>query len=236
LRDWDGFGARRELERALALAPRWDIGTAMYARVLSAIGDNSAAMATIDRAETLSPRCDLILYDAGAIYARAGRFTEANQKLRRAIDLGPPHTMTLEQWRVQVQFRLLRFAVVRGLWTEAQAAAVAILAANGYGEDVRRRFARQDPLAAVKAFLRQSIENVKAQAAKEYVPPTRIATLFALLDDDEQAMDWLEAAAAERDPDLIYALRDPEFERMRGAPRFAALARRIQSPVGSASN
>jgi DNA-binding winged helix-turn-helix (wHTH) protein len=236
LRDWDGAGARRELERAVELAPRWDIGIAMHARVLSAIGDDAAAIATINRAETLSPTCDLILFDAGAIYARAGRFIEADQKLRRAIDMGPPHTMTLDQWRAEVQFRLLRFAVVRGRWPEAHAAAMAILDANGYGEDVRRRFASRDPREAVEAFLRRSIENMKAQATKEYIPPTRIASLFSLLDDAEHAMDWLEAAAVEHDPDLIYALRDPEFARLRGAPRFAALARRIQSPVGSASN
>lgn len=59
---------------------------------------------------------------------------------------------------------------------------------------------------------------------------------FALLDDDEHAMDWLEAAATERDPDVIDVLREPEFGRMRAMPRFVVLARRIQSPVSSASN
>ena len=59
--------------------------------------------------------------------------------------------------------------------------------------------------------------------------PTRVATLFALLDERDAAIDWLETAAAERDPDLIYALRDPDFDRLRESPRFVALERRIIS-------
>jgi DNA-binding winged helix-turn-helix (wHTH) protein/tetratricopeptide (TPR) repeat protein len=225
---WDWAGARRELARAVTLAPKWDIGLATYARVLSALGDDAAAIATIDRAETVSPTCDLILYDAGAIYARAGRFAEAEDKLRRAIDLGPPRSMTLPEWRAQVHFRRLRHAVARGDWSAAHQAAIAILEANAQPEDVRDRFMRAEPRKAVEAFLRRSAENTTAAAASRYVPPTRLATIFALLDDRDRAIDQLEAAAADRDPDLIYAFRDPEFEHLRGLARFQSLERRIR--------
>ena len=40
--------------------------------------------------------------------------------------------------------------------------------------------------------------------------------------------DQLEAAAADRDPDLIYAFRDPEFEHLHGLARFQSLERRIR--------
>jgi DNA-binding winged helix-turn-helix (wHTH) protein len=223
---WDVAGARRELAHALALAPKWDIGHAAYARVLSAVGDDAAAIRAIDRAETISPTCELILADAGTIYARAGRFTEAIGKLRRAIDLGPPRSMTPAQWHADVQFRLLRIAVARGDWTAAHEAAVAILVSNGAAASVRDRFERTEPREAVQTFLRRSIERATASATNARVSPTRVATLLALVDDRETAIGWLETAAAERDPDLIYALRDPDFDRLRESPRFVAIERR----------
>ena len=230
---WDWDGARRELARAVELAPRWDIGLARYARVLSARGEDALAIQTINQAETLSPTCDLILYDAGVIYWHAGRFVEADEKLRRSIDMGPPHSMTLDQWRAEVQFSRLRLAVARGEWGKAHEAASAILEANGQSETVRRRFAEEPPRRAVDAFLRRSVDVTKAAAVNQEVAPLRLATLFALLDDRDAAIEWLEAAASRHDPDLPFAFRDPEFVRLRDAPRFKALERRIRGGVSA---
>jgi DNA-binding winged helix-turn-helix (wHTH) protein len=234
-RAWDIAGARDELARAVALAPKWDLGLAAYARVLSAAGDDRAAMSTIDRAETVSPTCELILFDAGAIYARAGRDVEAIGKLRRALDLGPPRTMTPAEWRVEVEFRLLRIAAARGRWNAARDAASAILEANGVAERVRRGFAAGTPRDSVDRFLRRSVQKVRAAGASVYVPPTRYATLYALLGDRDAALDWLEAAADERDPELLYLLRDPDVTPLRGLPRFTALERRVHG-VRAVSN
>jgi tetratricopeptide (TPR) repeat protein len=228
---WDWDGARRELVRAVELAPRWDIGLARYARVLSARSEDALAIQTINQAETLSPTCDLILYDAGVIYWHAGRFVEADEKLRRSIDMGPPRSMTLDQWRAEVQFSRLRLAAARGDWRGAHEAASAILEANGQPETVRRRFGQQPPRSAVAAFLRRSVDLTKAAAANQDVSPMRLATLFALLDDRDAAIAWLEAAASQHDPDLPLALRDPEFVRLHDVPRFKVLERRIRGGV-----
>ena len=228
---WDWDGARRELARAVELAPRWDIGLARYARVLSARGEDGLAIQTINQAETLSPTCDLILYDAGVIYWHAGRFVEADEKLRRSIDMGPPRSMTLHQWRAEVQFSRLRLAVARGDWRGAHEAAGAILEANGQPETVRRRFAQEPARSAVAAFLRRSVDLTKAAAVNQDMAPMRLATLFALLDDRDAAIGWLEAAASQHDPDLPFALRDPEFVRLRDVPRFKVLERRIRGGV-----
>ena len=142
----------------------------------------------------------------------------------------PPRSMTPAQWRVQVEFSLLRLSVARGQWTEAHDAARAILEANGVPEDVRRRFGASDPHEAVTAFLRRSLANTRASAAAAYVPPTRYATLLALLGDGDGAIDWLETAASDRDPELATVLRDPEMQPLRDRPRFVTLQRRILRP------
>ena len=127
----------------------------------------------------------------------------------------------------RIQLRLLRIAAVRGDWTAAHAAASAIIAVNGEPPEVQRRFALQDPRQAVERFLRRSIEKMTSNAGTG-LSPTRIATFYALLAEPDAAVEWLEKAAFDRDPELVYALRDPDFDRLHGRDEFDALDRRVR--------
>jgi DNA-binding winged helix-turn-helix (wHTH) protein/tetratricopeptide (TPR) repeat protein len=226
--DWTG--GRRQIEQALALEPKWDSGFVSYARLLSASGDDAAAMRAIDRAETLSPNCDLILFDAGHIYARAGRFDDAIRRYDGAIAFGPPRHTTEADWRREVELRLLAVHAARGDWSAAQRSAVAILDASGTADDVRARFADRDPREAVRSFLRRSAADLASRPPRDRVSPTRIATLHALLGDTSAALDWLERAAGEREVELVFSLRNPEFDVLRDQPRYRALVARMASP------
>ena len=227
---WDWTTSRAELARAVALAPKWDMGLAAYARLLSAAGDDASAIDVIGQAEAVSPTCEIILFDAGAIYARARQFGTATEKFRRALEFGPPRSMPSARWTAEVQLRLLRIAVVRGDWTAAHAAAGAIIAANGEPLEVQRRFALQDPRQAVERFLRRSIQKMTSNAGTG-LSPTRIATFYALLAEPDTAVEWLETAAFDRDPELVYALRDPDFDGLHGRDEFDALDRRVRGDV-----
>lgn len=52
-----------------------------------------------------------------------------------------------------------------------------------------------------------------------------------MLAQADPALKWLERAAAERDPDLVYELRNPDYDAMRLDPRFAALYERVLGGV-----
>jgi DNA-binding winged helix-turn-helix (wHTH) protein/tetratricopeptide (TPR) repeat protein len=225
--DWPE--ARRQIEQAVALEPKWDGGLVSYARLLSAGGDDAGAIRAIDRAETLSPNCDLILFDAGHIYARAAQFDEAIRRYEGAIAFGPPHHLAADEWRRQVELRLLAVNVVRGDWPAARKNAQAILAANDVADDVRARFGEKDPRTAVTTFLQRSAENLVARRIRDRISPTSIATIEALAGDRTAALDWLERAAVERDAELVFNLRNPEFDPLHGEPRYRALVTRITS-------
>jgi DNA-binding winged helix-turn-helix (wHTH) protein/tetratricopeptide (TPR) repeat protein len=223
--DWDWPGARRDLSRAIALEPAWDFGLVAYARLLSAAGDDRAAIAAIDRAETLSPNCDLILFDAGQIYARAGRYDEALAKFERAVEFGPPRNTVAADWERQVRSRQFKIHLARRDWTAAHASAQAIVAASGASADAQRRFAAQDPESAIDAFLARSVSMTEQAGPREVV---HLAGLESLRGNSATALTCLERAAAERDPSLVYALRDPEFDRLRAMPRYRALEARVR--------
>ncbi len=217
LKDRDSRGARREFERAIQLAPDWDRGWVSYARFLSAIGDDAGAVRSIRRAETLSPSCALILYDSSVIHARARRYDEALQKLDKAAAVGAPSNVSHTEWEQTLAFERLAIRVVEHDWHEARAAALDLVTLYGAPDEQRQRFAAAEPHAAVLRFLQRSAER------SDSLPPTKVALLHALAGHGREALDWLERAAAERDPDLVYAQRDPAFDAVSTDARFAAI-------------
>ena len=69
------------------------------------------------------------------------------------------------------------------------------------------------------------IEELKT--LKRYVPPCRVALVYASLKENEQALDWLEKAYDERDRLLLYLKVEPAYKDLRTHPRFADLLRRV---------
>ena len=65
---------------------------------------------------------------------------------------------------------------------------------------------------------------------RQYVPPFRIAIIYAGLGDKNQAFAWLEKAFQEREGKLAYLKVDPLFDNLRSDPRFADLLRRLRLP------
>src|SRR5262249_22780666 len=161
------------------------------------------------------------------IYARAGRFDDAIRRYEGAIAFGPPRHLTAADWRRQVEFRLLAIHVVRRDWSAAHRSALAILEAGGIADEVRERFADRNPREAVTSFLRRSAADMASRPPRDRVSPTDVATLHALAGESDAALGWLERAADERDPELVFSLRNPELDALRDQPRYRALRQRF---------
>ena len=218
-RDWNG--ARADLARAVRAQPDSDGLLATYARYLSAAGDDVAAIAAIDRAETISPSCDLVLWESALIRYRAHRPDEALEKARLAETFGPPEDMDADRWSAKIAWLRLLIHAQQQAWTEA-------------AEDARATetgdFAGAGSRPAILGFLRASAER----AARERGPalePTWVATLYAAAGDDKAALDWLERAVGANDVDAVFDLRNPAFDRLRSADHAGRLFRRAPGAV-----
>jgi len=226
--DWDWAGARREYDRALALAPDSDAVLTSFARFLSATGRHEEAIRAIDRAEAASPGCDLVLHESGWVRYRARRYDEAVRKFEAAIAQGPPRGSDATEWAKLNRFRILLVHWRKGEWTAADRDARSVLQLAGAPEP-------HEPVGAasrdtVARFLRGSLAFLARRAEHEAVPPLRYAELHAALGEDERALDWLERAARERHPTLSWSLHDPLLDGLRDHPRFQRLARELGQP------
>jgi DNA-binding winged helix-turn-helix (wHTH) protein/tetratricopeptide (TPR) repeat protein len=212
--DWDWPGARREFVRSLAAEPDSDSTLAAYARYLSAAGEPDRAIEMIDRAEAISPTCDLGLWESALIRYRARRPAEALEKAHAAQQFAN------HDWTSKVAWLSMLIHVDRSDWALAAAEARTLGAAI---EPTRT---------AVLAFLRARADGA-ARADGMDRRPVWTATLYAAAGSTEDALNWLEQAAAERDPDLPFGLRDPAFDALRSNERYERLAAEIRFPPGS---
>ncbi|MGB6341001.1 MAG: hypothetical protein WBF32_14615, partial [Candidatus Aminicenantaceae bacterium] len=60
--------------------------------------------------------------------------------------------------------------------------------------------------------------------------PWQIATLYTRAGKNDEALEWLEKAYEERDPNFSYICVDPIFDDLRDDPRFQKLLRHLNLP------
>jgi tetratricopeptide (TPR) repeat protein len=73
-------------------------------------------------------------------------------------------------------------------------------------------------------------ELIDSRTAKQYISPFHIALVYVGLGENAKALEWLDRAEQERDPFVIYIQVDPNFDSLRGDPRFAKLINKLTVP------
>jgi tetratricopeptide (TPR) repeat protein len=65
------------------------------------------------------------------------------------------------------------------------------------------------------------------ESTRRYVSPYNVARVYGAIDDKQQALQWLERAFQEHNPDLIELTREPSFLSLRSDAKFRELVKRI---------
>jgi hypothetical protein len=65
------------------------------------------------------------------------------------------------------------------------------------------------------------------EGGHRYVSPYNVARVYGAIDDKQRALEWLERAYQEHNPDLIELTREPSFASLRSDAKFRELAERI---------
>jgi tetratricopeptide (TPR) repeat protein len=229
--DWDWPGARRDLERAVALEPDSTLALTTLARYLSAAGEHERAISLVGHAEAVDPSSALILHEAGWVYARARRFDLAMRKFLRSGTLSAPGGGDPREWAKWNRFHVMFLHLHDGDSVAAQQDALEIMRLSKVPQVHIDQVGAMEPAPAVALVLEKSLEIARGNAAREDVPPVRFAVLCAALGRDDDALSWLLRAQEMRTPSLVYALADPLFDRLRSHPRFRVLAAQVAPPL-----
>jgi hypothetical protein len=65
------------------------------------------------------------------------------------------------------------------------------------------------------------------ESGERYVSPYNIARVYGAINDRQRALEWLERAYREHNPDLIELTREPSFADLHADAKFRELVQRI---------
>jgi serine/threonine protein kinase/tetratricopeptide (TPR) repeat protein len=218
--DWDWPAAERESLRAIQLNPGYAFGRSRYALLLSGMGRHEEAIAEAQRAHELDPLNLLTYTVVGDTLFYARRFDRSVVPYRKCLELDPTfgaaHTdlaRSLEQVgrpEEAIEEFVRGTAGPDGLPRPSSGLAI-LYARAGRQENARA-----------------TLEAVQALALKQFVSPYGIASYYAVIGDNQRALDWLEKAYSERDGTLVWLKVHPRLDGLRSEPRFRDLLARMR--------
>jgi TolB-like protein/Tfp pilus assembly protein PilF len=217
--DWDALGAAAEYRRALELNPNSPQAHHWYSSALLVLGRFDDAIDHARRAVEIDP---LSVYESVALgwqLIGARRYAEARERLRRAIELNPD--FALAHWLLgeadafdsRVAESVIHFERAVELSGESLWFVPSLAWAYGLNGD------------AIRA--REILAELSERSNREYVSPMGFALIHTGLGETDRALDFLEQAFEERNPNLISLHYYPFYDNLRAEPRFMALIERV---------
>jgi TolB-like protein/Tfp pilus assembly protein PilF len=218
--DWDWVVAEREFKRAIELNPSFPEARINYSHFLMIMGRPDEAMPQARRALELDPfNAMTVSFYAVDLYC-ARRYDEAIAQARKALALQPDANVALAALMVAMH--------------ETKRHDEMIAAAEKYypflfpdvGQALERGYAGRDYAGA----WRRAAEVEATRHGKEPGAAIDIAWCALYVGDTTRALDWLEKACDDHDPNMPYISCMPLFDPLRSEPRFQALLRRMNLP------
>ncbi|CAN5259741.1 hypothetical protein BH10PSE17_BH10PSE17_12490 [soil metagenome] len=214
--DWNWVASERSFRRAIALNPHLveahiGLGTLMsnQRRDVEAIEEGRLA-------REIEPSSPLVPSLAATFSIWSGGLPEGRRLADKALEIAPDFWIAqlyLGQIAVGEQHfdqAVTEFEKAR-VTSNGGAQALSLL---GYA------LARQGRTAEARAVLAQ----LTARAARQYVPASAIATIYAGLGENDPMFVWLDKAREQRDVRMAFLKADARWDPWRADPRFRAIA------------
>lgn len=212
-------GARRHLERALALNASNSLARKWYCWVLSDSGHRAQALEQARIAALTDPLSVSVVYNLGSRYLLEGRSEEALKVVRQLLEIDGEAMLA----------HLLHGRVLAALGRTDEAIEAL---ERAHRLDPRALFPLQE-IALVQRSAGREAEALAAFVAlvdlleqKPYMNAT-VAAVAAALGKREEAIRLLQAAVRHREPALVYVSTGPCYDLLRGDPRFVTIQRQI---------
>jgi len=218
LHDWDWIDLESDFRKALELDPGYAIAHYWYAEYLMAMGRTREAVDRAEHARTLDPLNSAINASVGMIRYLAHDYDGALLALHRGLEIDPTHYVShLRVGLVFLQKNLPREAIdaMRQAVTHSKRSTEALAGlAQAYA-------VAGDELAMEKTV------GEFAECADRYVSPYNVARIYAAIGEKARALEWLELAYREHNPDLIELTREPSFISLHSEGKFLELVQRV---------
>jgi eukaryotic-like serine/threonine-protein kinase len=214
--DWDWQGADRAYQRAIALNTSFARARSQYARYLAAAGRRDESIAESTRAAELDPM------SASAASTKALMMYYARDYQGALGAIG--HALQLEPSSASAYFVRSRIDAALGALQEAIAANERALALGGNGSAIgwRAHLIRLQAVAGSPDQARSALAQLREDVGSknQRIRYSQLAFVYEALGEHDRAVEFVEKALGEREPDLLWLAVDPRADSLRSNPRF----------------
>jgi TolB-like protein/Tfp pilus assembly protein PilF len=217
--EWDWAGAERDCKRSIELNPRYVLARDLYSLYLLSQGRFEEAMRQARISLELDPLSGHFNTSLGIILHYSRRSNEAADYMLKAVELDPGNLWSLA--------RLVDLLEQTGNHSEALNYRQKLLSMVGnqeLAEEIGRQFQRH----GYRGVLLKWLDELRKQSRLTYTPPIEFARIFVQLGDEEQAMDWLEAAFEDRTLFMGFLKVAPIWDSLHSNARYARLLSRME--------
>lgn len=219
--DYDFPTAEREYRRAIELNPNYAPAHQWLAEHLAAMKRNDEAIDEIRRALELDPFSVIMNRIYADILVDGRKYDEAIRQYQKAIDLDPNFPTS--------HYFLGRAYEAKGMYDDAVKSYTRASELGTVFKDILVKTNDVYKKSGWKAYVQFNLDQLVVNAPQRF-PSFFIATFYAKLGRDDEALRWLEKGYEERDFRMTLLSVAFEFDRLRSDPRFRELVRRMGLP------
>jgi len=218
LHDWDWVGLESDFRRSMQLDPGYAIAHYWYAEYLMAMGRTAEALQRVQYSWELDPLNSVINASVGMLHYLANDYDGALLALRRGLEIDPTHYVS--------HLRVGLVCLQKKLPGEAIEAMRQAVMHSGGSTEALAGLAQAHAVAGDMSVMASIVKEL-SESRDRYVSPYNIARAYGAVDDKQRALEWLERAFQEHNPDLIELTREPSFANLRADAKFCELVSRI---------
>ena len=217
--DWNWQGAEVAFQNAIKLDPHYAAAYQLLGVYLLRVERTAEALVALTKARDLDPFSPINAVWLGEVLRHCGE-TEASIRL---------HVETLKSFPdfFLGHYHLAFSYIDAGRSSEAELhrdRAIALSHENSLTLSLQGNLqaANGDTRAAL-----ETIERLLQMKSEKYMSSVNIASVYAALEDEAKALQWLETGLTERDPNLTWINFDKEFEFLKLNPCFQVILRKV---------
>jgi TolB-like protein/Tfp pilus assembly protein PilF len=219
--DWNWPAADREYKRAIELNPNSALAHEWYGQDLIDLGHADAGIAEMRKAVDLDPLSTAVRRNLAWRLYFVRQYDESLAEARHVLEVEPSSAFAHEICgSVYEQQHKYDEAITE--WRQS----FILRGENQLASSITAAYRRAGYAGALRVWLSDLLEKSR----HEYVSPLRIAELYALLGEKNEAFVWLEKAFQEHTGDLMKLNSYPLWDSLRSDMRFKDLVRRVGLP------
>jgi len=234
LSEWDWRAAERSLRRALTLDPAHTEGLVQYGSLMEALGKLDEGLQFKQQALARNPQSPWVLLQIAMSYWHQRKYDDTLVWTQRTLDVDPKHMLAVRllrgvHWKRGDFESFLEENLRRA--TLFAVPAEALKHVNQICAEMREVYA-----SAGRCGLAQYLADAVEDPRLEFDPMLKLASRRAVVYGDagrfNEAFNCLDQAIALHDPALVYLAVAPQWDSLRGDPRFTE--RLTQLALGAA--